>query len=82
MIISRITSGLGNQMFQYAIGRSLSLQHQTSLKLDITNFDNKQNRKFGLTHFNINIEYASINEINLFNGNLFEYFKPYHKKKM
>jgi len=81
MIISRITSGLGNQMFQYAIGRSLSLQHQTSLKLDIMNFDKKQYRKFGLTNFNLNIEYASSNEINSFKGHLIDFFKPYHKKK-
>lgn len=38
MIISHIIGGLGNQMFQYAAGRSLSLERDQSLRLDITGF--------------------------------------------
>jgi hypothetical protein len=40
MIISRISCGLGNQMFQYAVGRAISIERGTSLKLDISNFAN------------------------------------------
>jgi len=36
VIIVRLQGGLGNQMFQYAIGRRLSLHHNTELKLDLT----------------------------------------------
>ncbi len=36
MIIARITSGLGNQLFQYALARSLSLRNQTSLYFDLS----------------------------------------------
>lgn len=35
MIIVKLYGGLGNQMFQYAIGRYLSLKHSTQLKFDI-----------------------------------------------
>ena len=35
MIIVRILGGLGNQMFQYAAGRSLALRHGAPLKLDL-----------------------------------------------
>ena len=35
MIVSKLIGGLGNQMFQYSIGRYLSLKYNTSLKLDI-----------------------------------------------
>lgn len=40
MIISQIIGGLGNQMFQYAAGRALSLKKQTSCCLDISGFAN------------------------------------------
>jgi hypothetical protein len=36
MIITRITSGLGNQLFQYAIGRSLALTTNGTLYLDLS----------------------------------------------
>lgn len=38
MIISYIIGGLGNQMFQYAAGRALSLKHKQPLLLDISGF--------------------------------------------
>lgn len=34
MIIVRLSGGLGNQLFQYAIGRRLAIQHKTSLLLE------------------------------------------------
>jgi hypothetical protein len=34
MIVVGLMGGLGNQLFQYALGRQLSHQHQTELKLD------------------------------------------------
>jgi hypothetical protein len=39
MIVVQITGGLGNQMFQYAAGRALSLKNNTDLILDIQHFD-------------------------------------------
>lgn len=36
MIVARITSGLGNQLFQYAMGRSLALRNNTSLYFDLS----------------------------------------------
>ena len=38
MIISQIIGGLGNQMFQYAAGRALSLKLGVSLALDVSGF--------------------------------------------
>jgi len=40
MIISHIIGGLGNQMFQYAAGRALSLKCECDLLLDISAFTN------------------------------------------
>lgn len=39
MIISKIIGGLGNQMFQYAAGRALSIGNEQRLILDISDFD-------------------------------------------
>ena len=39
MIISQIIGGLGNQMFQYAVGRTLALRHNVPLRLDISAFN-------------------------------------------
>lgn len=40
MIISNIIGGLGNQMFQYAAGRTLALKRGVPLRLDIFDFAN------------------------------------------
>ena len=40
MIITNITHGLGNQMFQYAVGRAVSIVRGVSLRLDISAFQN------------------------------------------
>ncbi|MDH2917878.1 MAG: alpha-1,2-fucosyltransferase [Sideroxydans sp.] len=39
MIITQIIGGLGNQMFQYAMGRGLALKNNNSLKVDISGFE-------------------------------------------
>jgi len=40
MVISQILGGLGNQMFQYAVGRALSLAEEQPLLLDLRGFEN------------------------------------------
>jgi len=39
VIISHVIGGLGNQMFQYAIGRALSLENRQPFMLDISSFN-------------------------------------------
>lgn len=65
MIIVKITGGLGNQMFQYVLGRSLSIKQKCDLKLDLswyreydkivdTNDPNKATKRdYLLKYFNI-----------------------------
>lgn len=53
MIIINLTGGLGNQMFQYAAGRALSLKLKRSLKLHFTNALFNTQRKYELDVFNI-----------------------------
>lgn len=66
MIIVKIIGGLGNQMFQYALGRALAHKNNTELKLDISDFrDRYKLHSYSLKHLNIGEKIASIKEIEL-----------------
>ena len=64
MIISHINGGLGNQMFQYAAGKTLAQLNNTPLKLDVSEFDKNKLRSFDLFAFETNILFATKEEIN------------------
>ena len=55
-VVVGLSGGLGNQMFQYAAGRSLALRVTAPLALDLSWFGGQRMRKFGLSQFNINVE--------------------------
>jgi hypothetical protein len=65
MIIVEIFAGLGNQMFQYALGRALALKNDVPLKLDIGSYTSTvantrlDIRVYGLHHLNIQAPLAS-----------------------
>jgi hypothetical protein len=48
-----LKGGLGNQLFQYALGRHLSLINNTKLLLDISSFKNDPLRSYRLGSFNL-----------------------------
>jgi hypothetical protein len=72
MIIVKLQGGLGNQMFQYAIGRKLSLLNKTQLKLDLnflldrTPRSDFTYRDYNLNIFNLKLEFATSDEIKPF----------------
>ncbi|TYB31176.1 MAG: alpha-1,2-fucosyltransferase [Candidatus Mcinerneyibacterium aminivorans] len=63
MIIVKLKGGLGNQMFQYATGKAVSILNNTELKLDKKWYsrNKKQDtyRKYSLNIFNLNPEFAT-----------------------
>lgn len=63
MIIVKIIGGLGNQLFQYALGKHLALLNHTDLKLDITGFDEYKLHAYSLGHFNITENFATREEV-------------------
>lgn len=56
MVITKIVGGLGNQMFQYAIGRAMAEKHNLPLKLDIADFKTYR-RPYFLDKFTIKEDY-------------------------
>lgn len=63
MIIVKLISGLGNQLFQYAVGRQLSITRNVPLKLDVSFFKSQKLRNYKLDQYNIQAEIATEQEI-------------------
>lgn len=70
MIIIRLQGGLGNQMFQYALGRHLSLKNNCQLKLDLSllldhssKSDKAVHRNFELDVFDLDLQFAEKEEV-------------------
>jgi hypothetical protein len=53
-----IYGGLGNQIFQYAIGRALAIRNHCQLWLDDRHYVTHPQFKYGLQHFNIQAQIA------------------------
>jgi hypothetical protein len=53
MIIMKLKGGLGNQLFQYALGRRLTYSNNVQLKLDISSYGTYKLHSYGIHHFNI-----------------------------
>lgn len=63
MIIVRLAGGLGNQMFQYAAGKTLAHQFHTGLKLDSSSYKLDGQRYFALNGLSISGEIATHEEV-------------------
>jgi len=73
MIIVKLSGGLGNQMFQYALGKSVSIKTEQELKFDISFYSEQKFRKLELVNFIGQINIAGKEEIGktLFPKNIF-----------
>ncbi len=79
MIITKLRGGLGNQLFQYALGRHLALRHQTELRFDTSYLDKSHQwtyRSFALEAFHIQATAANKTEIKSLKGT----FSPWLSK--
>lgn len=80
MIITKIIGGLGNQMFQYALGKNLAERNNMELKLDISGFEDYEWHIYSLKSLNIEENIATQEEIKKFKKNtkkksVFSFFK-------
>lgn len=85
MICIRLEGGLGNQLFQYAAGRALSLRHKTDLLLDVSMLQQVKRgvtfRELELNRFKIDARVIDSNNskfINFFHG--FKYIVSFFSK--
>lgn len=75
MIVVKLQGGLGNQMFQYAIGRQMSMINSTELKLDLSFLLDRTPREhftfrdFELGDFDIKADYATNSDVDNFINN-------------
>lgn len=53
MVTIRLSGGLGNQLFQYAAARSLSIYRKTSLLIDLEEYRDSRKRSYSLGYFTI-----------------------------
>ena len=74
MIITKLIGGLGNQMFQYAVGRRAAYVNNAEFKLDITGYENQERmtkREYALNIFNIKENFVTEKERNKLKKNSF-----------
>lgn len=63
MIIVKLTGGLGNQLFQYAFGRSLSYDLKTDIYFDLSHYEGEYSKS--IIHDFYNLNHFKIKEKNL-----------------
>lgn len=72
MIVSWLTGGLGNQMFQYAAGLALAEHRRTVLKLDVSWYreypEYEAHNRYALSCFNITEQFATPEELERVQG--------------
>ena len=63
MIAVKLIGGLGNQMFQYALGRHLSIKNNCDLYMDINEFETYKLHKYSLQHFQIKENFLKLEDV-------------------
>ena len=66
MIIIKIKGGLGNQMFQYALGRSISLCCNKAVKFDLFEFEKYKLHNYSLDCFDVKVDIATKDDLRRF----------------
>ena len=86
MIIVKLIGGLGNQLFQYSLGRKLSIKNNDIFKLDLSDFTKDNPRFYSLGYFNIVENFAKKEDVAKLKkkglSRVFEKIKPYYKRSV
>ncbi len=76
MIVTKIIGGLGNQMFQYAVAKSIAVRNNDLLKVDISDFGSYSlHNGYRLNLFNIDENIATNADITALKGRTTFLFK-------
>ena len=63
MVVTRLTGGLGNQMFQYAAARALALRNGTELKIDTHFYARQHLRRYELHVYPVSCSFVTDDEL-------------------
>jgi glycogen synthase len=66
LVVTRLNGGLGNQFFQYAVGRALALRYDATLKLDLSELADDPRRRYELDKYPIRATIATADELMMF----------------
>jgi len=81
MIISRLSGGIGNQLFQYSLGLYLSIKNDSILKVDVNRFNSvNEFRNYSLDDIISDINIASDDEIHDFTKK--SWLNPFSNRKV
>ena len=63
IVISNISAGFGNQLFQYATGLAIAMKNKSKYKLDLSFYEKEENKKmFKLNYLNLKYDVAKLSE--------------------
>ncbi len=68
MVVVQLRGGMGNQLFQYALGRRLAIERNVPLKLDTSRLDRDPQRRFSLDCFSFDADIATSDDIQCTKG--------------
>lgn len=74
MIVAQISAGIGNQLFQYATARAVSLRANLPLRLDLAYYSIQRNRSHRLEAYNLPASPAMDDDLS-------PYFSTLHKRR-
>lgn len=89
MVVVQLLGGLGNQLYQYAIGRQIALTNDAPLKLELSKVAKDPLRTYRLKHFKIEAEIATPDDVIQAKGGAgmigrllrrLDRFKPYYRR--
>jgi hypothetical protein len=63
MVVTRLTGGLGNQMFQYAVARALALRNGTELKIDTHFYAQQHLHRYELHVYPVSCSFVTDDEL-------------------
>lgn len=66
MIIVKLRGGLGNQLFQYSLGRHLAYRNKSCLKLDVSELSSDPQRTYRLGFFNVVEDFVRTEDLRMF----------------
>jgi hypothetical protein len=82
LIVIKLKGGLGNQLFQYATAKALSIDKKSELFLDKSSYIYSKTQKFGLDNFNLELNFYKKNKWLFKLGRFLKLSISYQEKKI